>query len=119
MRSDVAVLVVDPFELGDHELRLANLALQSGKPVVLTINKWDLVPDETLKEFEKDIAQALGHISFAPKVYTSAVNAYGLHDLLAAVIRVYDTARFRVPTSDVNNWLDAQSAKDDRPATKP
>ena len=115
MRSDVAVLVVDPFELGDHELRLANLALHAGKPVVLTINKWDLVPDETLQEFEKDIAQELGHISFAPKVYTSAINDYGLHDLLAAVIRVYDTARFRISTSDVNNWLEVWSLRQSPP----
>ena len=106
MRADVAVLVVDPFELGDHELRLANLALHAGKPVVVTINKWDLVPDGQLKELEAELAQALGHISFAPKVYTSAVNEYGLHDLLAAAIRVYDTARFRVSTGSLNGWLE-------------
>lgn len=106
MRADVAVLVIDPFELGDHELRLANLALHAGKPVVVTINKWDLVPDGQLKELEAELAQALGHISFAPKVYTSAVNEYGLHDLLAAAIRVYDTARFRVSTGSLNGWLE-------------
>ncbi len=106
MRADVAVLVIDPFELGDHELRLANLALHAGKPVVVTINKWDLVPDGQLKEVEADLAQALGHIAFAPKVYTSAVNEYGLHDLLAAAIRVYDTARFRVSTGSLNGWLE-------------
>ena len=106
MRADVAVLVVDPFELGDHELRLANLALHAGKPVVVTINKWDLVPDGQLKELEAELAQALGHISFAPKVYTSALNEYGLHDLLAAAIRVYDTARFRVSTGSLNGWLE-------------
>ncbi len=106
MRADVAVLVIDPFELGDHELRLANLALHAGKPVVVTINKWDLVPDGQLKELEAELAQALGHISFAPKVYTSALNEYGLHDLLAAAIRVYDTARFRVSTGSLNGWLE-------------
>ena len=106
MRADVAVLVIDPFELGDHELRLANLALHAGKPVVVTINKWDLVPDAQLKELEAELAQALGHISFAPKVFTSAINEYGLHDLLAAAIRVYDTARFRVSTGSLNGWLE-------------
>lgn len=118
LRADVAILVVDPFELGDHELRLANLALQAGKPVVIAINKWDLVSDEELKTFEKDIAQALGHLAFAPKVYTSALNAYGLHDLLAAAIRVYDTARFRVSTSEVNNWLDVWTQRQAPPNFK-
>lgn len=103
--ADVAILVVDPFELGDHELRLANLALEGGKPVVVAVNKWDLVSDERLSEFEKSIDESLGHIAFAPKVYTSAVNDYGLHELLATVIRVYDTARRRVGTGELNGWI--------------
>lgn len=103
--ADVAILVVDPFEFGDHELRLANLALEGGKPVVVAVNKWDLVSDEKLREFEALIDQELGHISFAPKVYTSAVNDYGLHELLATVIRLYDTARRRVTTGELNGWI--------------
>ncbi len=118
MRSDVAVLVIDPFELGDHELRLANLALHAGKPVVLTINKWDLVPDAQLKEFEKTLDQELAHVSFAPRVYTSAINEYGLHDLLATVIRVYDTARIRLPTSEVNGWLEVWTLRQSPPNFK-
>jgi GTP-binding protein len=105
LKSDVAILVVDPSELGDHELRIANLALEAGKPVVLAVNKWDLVPDNKLEEVRKDLDQKLAHLYFAPRVYTSALNDYGLHDLLAAVIRVYDTSRFRVATSELNNWL--------------
>lgn len=104
--ADVAVLVVDPFELGDHELRIANLSLEGGKPVVLAINKWDLVSDAELTEYEEKIEQMLGHIAFAPKVYTSALNDYGLHELLATVVRVYDTARTRVSTAQLNGWLE-------------
>jgi GTP-binding protein len=104
--SDVAVLVVDPFEFGDHELRIANLALQAGKPVVVAINKWDLVSDEALAEYEAELAQGLAHLAFAPKVYTSALNHYGLHELLATIVRVYDTAHFRVPTGEINRWLE-------------
>ena len=105
-QADVAVLVVDPFELGDHELRIANVALEAGKPIVVAINKWDLVADEALAIFERDIGQALHHITFAPKVYTSAINDYGLHDLLATVIRLYDSARQRIGTSALNSWIE-------------
>lgn len=117
-KADVAVLVIDPFELGDHELRLANYALELGKPVVLAINKWDLVPDENLAEKERELAQQLAHLYFAPKIYTSALNSYGLHDLLAAVIRVYDTARFRVETSELNNWLEVWAERQAPPNFK-
>ncbi len=116
--ADVAVLVIDPFELGDHEMRIANLALESGKPVVLAINKWDLVTDEQLTIFEKDIEAKLSHLYFAPKVYISALNDYGLHELLATVIRVYDTAHLRVSTSELNNWIDVWTQRQAPPNFK-
>ncbi|CAN5888525.1 ribosome biogenesis GTPase Der [soil metagenome] len=105
-KADVAILVVDPFELGDHEMRMANVALEAGKPVVLAINKWDLVTDEQLKLFEREVQEQLSHLGHSPKVYTSAVTDYGLHELLATVIRVYDTARRRVSTGQMNSWME-------------
>jgi GTP-binding protein len=105
-RAEVAILVVDPFELGDHEMRIANLALEAGKPVVLAINKWDLVTDEQLARFRERVDRELSHLSFAPRVYVSALTEFGLHELLATVVRVYDTARRRVPTGELNGWLE-------------
>lgn len=80
------ILVVDPFELGDHELRIANLALDWGKPVVVAVNKWDLVTDEQLEPFRAEVGAVLNHIDFAPKVFTSALTDFGLHELLATAI---------------------------------
>jgi GTPase len=105
-RCDVAILVVDPFELGDHEMRLANVALEAGKPVVLAINKWDLVTDAQLEPFKKNIDEVLAHLFFAPKVFTSALTDFGLHEVLATTIRLYDTARIRFSTSTINSWLE-------------
>src|SRR5690606_13663685 len=117
-RADVGILVVDPFELGDHELRLANLALDWGKPVVLAINKWDLVTDEQLEEFSAMLDERLYPIEFAPRVFTSAVTDFGLHEVLATVIRLYDTARRRVPTGELNAWLEAWTLKQAPPNFK-
>ena len=105
-RADVAILVVDPFELGDHEMRMANVALELGKPIVLAINKWDLVTDAQLEEFRKKVNDELYHLNFAPRVYTSAMTDFGLHEVLATVVRVYDTARKRISTSAMNSWVD-------------
>ena len=105
-RAEVAILVVDPFELGDHEMRIANLALQAGKPVVMAINKWDLVTDEQLAVFRKRIDEDLSHLAFAPRVFTSAVTDFGLHELLATAVRVWDTSRRRVSTGELNGWID-------------
>lgn len=105
LKADVSILVIDPFEFGDHELRLANLALEAGKPVVLAINKWDLISPEDQQLFLRDLDQDLAHIAFAPRVFTSATEGTGLHELLATVIRVYDTSQQRVPTGQLNAWL--------------
>ncbi len=110
-RADVAILVVDPFEYGDHELRLANLALDWGKPVVVAVNKWDLVSDEQLEPFQKKLDEELSHLHFAPRVYTSALTDFGLHELLATAIRLYDTAHRRVPTGELNGWLEVWTAR--------
>lgn len=104
-RCDVAILVVDPFELGDHEMKIANLALEVGRPVVMAVNKWDLVEDHQLAPLREKIDLDLEHLNFAPRVYTSALTDYGLHELLASVVRVYDQARQRVPTGTLNAWM--------------
>lgn len=114
-RADVAVLVVDPFELGDHEMGLANLALERGIPVVLAINKWDLVEDADLEPRRRLVDETLPHVAFAPRVYTSAVTEFGLHELLAVVVRVYEAARRRVGTADLNAWIEVWTTRQPPP----
>lgn len=114
-RCDVVILVIDPFELGDHEMRLANIALEAGKPVVMAINKWDLVTDAQLEPFKKNIEEVLAHLYFAPRVYTSALTDFGLHEVLATAIRLYDTARIRFSTSTVNSWLEVWTQRQTPP----
>ena len=104
-RSDLIWLVVNASDLGDHELKLANLAYDSGKPVIVIVNKWDLVPDADLKSTEKDLNQKLHHISYAPRVYTSAINEYGIHEMLAEAMKLHEKWQSRIPTSELNRWL--------------
>lgn len=117
-RADVAILVVDPFEVGDHEMRIAGLALETGTPVVVAINKWDLVEDEDLQAFRTQLAIDLAHLTFAPWVYVSAKTDFGLHELLASVVRVYDQARRRVATGTLNGWLEVWTQRQTPPNHK-
>ncbi len=110
-RADVCVLVVDPFEMGDHEMGLANQALERGTPMVMAVNKWDLVEDKDLEPRRKLIDETLPHVSFAPRVYTSALTEFGLHELLATCVRVYEIARRRVSTGDLNSWIEVWTTR--------
>lgn len=117
-RADVAVLVVDPASFGDHEMRVGNIALEHGVPVVMAVNKWDLVADEALEPTRKAISEALEHLAAVPRVETSALTVFGLHELLAAVVRVYDTARVRVATGVLNRWIDVWTQRQATPNFK-
>jgi GTPase len=110
-KTDVIFLVIDPFELGDHEIKLANLAYESGKPVILVFNKWDLVADDDLDKLEKELHRKLLHLEFAPRVYTSAINEYGIHELLAEATKLYNLWQTRVPTAELNRWLEVWQMK--------
>ncbi len=114
-RADVAILVVDPFEFGDHEMRLANLALDWGKPVVVAVNKWDLVTDAELEPFQRELDQELSHLHFSPRVYTSALTDFGLHEVLATSIRLFDTTHKRVSTGELNGWLEVWTTREAPP----
>ncbi|MEY4530782.1 MAG: hypothetical protein RLZZ156_1503 [Deinococcota bacterium] len=105
-KTDIIMLVIDPFDLGDHELKLANMAYDSGKPVIIVINKWDLVEEEDLEKRSKDIDYKLSHLEFAPRVYTSAINEYGIHELLAEATKLYNLWQTRIGTSELNRWLE-------------
>ncbi len=110
-KTDVIFLVIDPFELGDHEIKLANLAYESGKPVILVFNKWDLVADDDLSSLEKELNRKLAHLEFAPRVYTSALNQYGIHELLAEATKLYTLWQSRIGTSELNRWLEVWQMK--------
>ena len=117
-RADVAILVVDPASFGDHEMRVGNIALEHGVPVVMAVNKWDLVADEALEPTRKALREALVHLAAVPRVETSALTVFGLHELLAAVVRVFDTARQRVSTGVLNRWIDVWTQRQAPPNFK-
>jgi len=60
--ADVVALLVDPFEVGDRELKLANMAFEAGKPVVVVVTKWDRVPREERRRVRAQIRERLAHL---------------------------------------------------------
>ncbi len=103
--ADVVVLTVDPFELGDHELKMANEALDAGKPVILTITKWDAVPKKEQPAVRQQLRQKLAHLEHVPTIYTSAVNGQNIHKIFQLATRLYHLARRRFETADLNRWV--------------
>ncbi len=103
--ADVVVLAVDPFELGDRELKMANEALDAGKPVILAVTKWDAVPKEAEREVRRALREKLAHLEHLPIVYTSAATGRNIHKIFQLATRLYHKARQRFDTADLNRWV--------------
>ncbi|WP_117237399.1 ribosome biogenesis GTPase Der [Thermus sediminis] len=109
--ADVVLLVVDPFQVGDRELKLANRALEGGKPVLLTITKWDLVKREEAPKVRRELRERLAHLEHLPRVYTSAFTKQNLDKLFREAVRLHGLNHARVPTSELNRWVALWTSK--------
>lgn len=104
--ADIVLLVIDPFEVGDHEMKLANEALDLGKPVIATVTKWDLIEDkDEAKKVRADLALKLSHIQHLPTQYVSSLTKSNLHRLFTEAVRLYNMARVRFETAELNRYL--------------
>lgn len=107
-RSDVCVLVINAEEgIIEHDKHIAGYALESGKAIVIVVNKWDTVEnkDKTMKEFKEDIKYQFAFMPYAKVVFLSALTKKRLHTLMPEVIKANENAHKQIPTNALNNVL--------------
>ena len=106
--ADVIGLVLDVREFPTRQdAHIAQLAHDSGKPLVLILNKWDLVDAKAVdpEAFREAVYRKLSFVSYAPLVLTSAVTGQRVVKILDLAARVYRNASRRVETSKLNDFL--------------
>lgn len=107
---DVAVILMDASDdiPAAQDIKIAELAHERGRAIVLVINKWDLVEKDykTVKEFENVVRNRLGFISYAPIVFVSALTGRRCPRVLELVKEVFLAGRKRIPTSTVNKLVE-------------
>jgi GTPase len=107
-RGQVAVLVLDASEgLTAQDAHIGGYANAAGRASVIVVNKWDLVPPETVRRAEvvEQIRERLPFLDYAPICFTSATRAQGIADLFDAIDVVAAEARRRVPTGAATETL--------------
>src|SRR5271166_105472 len=111
-RADVALLVLDAPEGVTHQdQRLAERIDASGSPVVILLNKWDLLDTEGRLEVTEAVADRLAFLGYAPVLRVSAKTGLGVQRLLPAVNDAMNAYHRRIPTGRLNDGLrSAQSA---------
>lgn len=105
-KAEVAVVLLDVTqEISDQDLKIIDLALESGRALVIAFNKWDLLDDERRRYLEREIDQDLQHVSWAPRVNISARTGRHLEKLVPAIERALESWDTRIPTGKFNAFL--------------
>ncbi|QPG06473.1 ribosome biogenesis GTPase Der [Salinimonas marina] len=98
--SNVVLLVIDAREgLSDQDLSLLGFVLNSGRSLVLAVNKWDGLDTDVKDEIKREIDRRLGFIDFARLHFISALHGSGVGNLFDSVVEAYDSATRRINTS--------------------
>lgn len=106
--SDVCILMLDAQQgLESQDLNIHNLIVRNRKGCVIVVNKWDLVEKEsnTMKEWRAFLAKKLAPFNDIPIVFASALNKQRILEVLQQAIRVYNSRRRRIPTSELNDYI--------------
>jgi len=107
-RSDVCLVMIDATEgVTEQDKKIAGLAHDSGKGVVLAVNKWDLIEKDTktMDVYRKKIRAELPFLSYAPDVFISVKDGQRLRKVLDMVSVVNSNCAMRVPTSPLNSLI--------------
>jgi GTP-binding protein len=107
-RCDVCILMVDATEgVTEQDKKIAGIAHEAGKGIIVAVNKWDLIEKETntMKEYQKDIDKELTFMSYAPSVFISVLNKQRLNNVIDLVKYVSEKRALRIPTGQLNSLI--------------
>jgi GTP-binding protein len=114
---DVAVLVIDATEGITHQdQRLAERVDAAGCPVVVLLNKWELLEAEQRADVMHQVADRLHFLSSSPVLKGSALSGKGIHKLVPALAAAVEEYHRRVPTRELNKVLQAAQAAHPAPS---
>jgi len=107
--ANVVMLVVDAEAILDkQDLNIARMVISEGRSLVIVVNKWDIVEDRAmaLRQVEDKLEAGLGYIRGVKVVTISALKGQKLDTLLDAVVDTYAVWNRRIPTSQLNRWIE-------------
>jgi GTP-binding protein len=120
-RSDVAVLLLDAVEgVVEQDKRIAGYINDSGKAIILVVNKWDLVEkdERTMARYLSVISREMAFVQYAPVVFTSALTGQRVAKVLEKVDFVFEQYTKRITTGNLNDLFLEAVAQNPPPSYK-
>ncbi|MBI5272240.1 MAG: ribosome biogenesis GTPase Der [Burkholderiales bacterium] len=104
--AHVVVLMIDATQgVSDQDAHIAGYILDSGRAVVIAVNKWDAIDSYQREMLERSIEQRLAFLKFAPLVHISALKRQGLGPLWQAIADAHASATAKLPTPVLTRLL--------------
>lgn len=104
--ANVVLLLLDATQgVTDQDAHIAGYILESGRAVVIAVNKWDAVDDYGRQQLERSIETRLSFLKFAPLHFISAKKRQGIAPLWTSIIQAYKSATRKMPTPVLTRLL--------------
>ncbi len=118
-RADVSLLVIDGTQGVTHQdQRLAERVDIAGSPILIVLNKWDILSTEKKLEMTEEVEDRLAFLSYAPVLRISALTGLGVNRLLPALRETIDAYHRRIPTGRLNDELKSIQAAHPAPGAR-
>lgn len=108
-RSDICILMVDATEgeIQNQDFKIAALAWETGKGLIMVVNKWDIAEkdDKAAAKYEKASSEKAPFLKFVPFLFTSALTGQRVTKVLDVILKVNEERNKRIPTSAINERL--------------
>lgn len=121
-RADVVILVIDAVEgISEQDAKIAGIAHDRGKGVVIAVNKWDAVKDKdtnSTRNYEKNVRQILSYLAYAEVIFISAETGQRLPKLFSTINMVLENQNRRIPTGVLNEIMTEAVALQQPPSDK-
>ncbi|MBP3495487.1 MAG: ribosome biogenesis GTPase Der [Clostridia bacterium] len=120
-RADVCLLVIDATEgVTEQDEKIAGIAHEAGKAVIIVVNKWDLpdTEDKNTVNYSKKVYDALSYLTYAPIIYVSALTGQRIVKLFEHINYVFNQSKMRISTGMLNDVLNDAITRVQPPSDK-
>ena len=120
-RADVVIVMIDASEgVTEQDAKIAGIAHERGKGVIIAVNKWDAIEknDKTMREYENNVRRVLSFMPYAEIMYVSAETGQRLNKLYDMIDMVIENQTLRVATGVLNEIMTEAVAMQQPPSDK-
>ncbi|MCI5868536.1 MAG: ribosome biogenesis GTPase Der [Dorea sp.] len=120
-RADVVLVVIDATQgVTEQDAKIAGIAHERGKGIIVVVNKWDAIEknDKTMREYENEVRRVLSFMTYAEIMYVSAETGQRLNKLYDMIDMVIENQTMRVATGVLNEIMTEAVAMQQPPSDK-